>query len=115
MSETTIFDKILAKEIPADVVYEDDAVLAFKDINPQAPTHILVIPKKRIPGYADLLAESDAFVGDYMKKVAKVAQELGLNGDGYRIVFNYGKNGQQTVNHIHAHILGGRGMSWPPG
>lgn len=115
MSGTTIFDKIIAKEIPAKIAYEDDYVLAFHDINPQAPVHVLVIPKKKVRGFAELGTKSAQDVGEYMQRVAKVASELGLDGDGYRVVFNNGKNGQQTVDYIHAHILGGRKLSWPPG
>ena len=111
----TIFDKIIAKEIPADIVYEDQQVLAFKDINPQAPTHVLVIPKKPIKSFADLKHEDQALLGDYMAKISLVAESLGLDKDGYRVVFNHGRDGQQTVDHIHAHILGGRPMNWPPG
>ena len=114
MSET-IFDKILAKEIPADVVYEDEFVLAFKDINPQAPVHVLVIPKQRIKSFANLRNSDASYVGEYMTRVSLVADKLGLEQGGYRIVFNHGKDGQQTVDHIHAHILGGRGLNWPPG
>lgn len=111
----TIFDKIIAKEIPADVVYEDDVVLAFNDINPQAPTHVLVIPKKKIVSFADLKEMDAQVIGEYMTRVSKVASELGLDGDGYRIVFNHGRDGQQTVDYIHAHILGGKSLTWPPG
>ncbi len=114
MSES-IFDRILKKEIPADVVYEDQNVLAFRDINPQAPCHVLVIPKKKITGFAELALLDDPSLAAYMKSVAKVAKELGLEGDGYRVVFNHGRDGQQTVPYIHAHILGGRALRWPPG
>lgn len=115
MSEDTIFDKILRKEIPADIVYEDDTVIAFNDIAPQAPVHVLVVPKNKIEGF-DCLKDSDALeTGKYMACVSKVAHFLGLEKDGYRIVFNYGDYGQQTVNYIHAHILGERQLNWPPG
>ena len=114
MDQETVFDKILKKEIPANVVYEDESVLAFHDIGPQAPVHVLVIPKKKVTGFDQLAAESPDFIGDYIKKVSMVAEKLELS-DGYRIVFNNGKNGQQTVEYIHAHILGGRQMEWPPG
>lgn len=114
MSET-IFDKIIAKEIPAEVVYEDEFVLAFKDINPQAPTHVLVIPKKKIVSFADLKSEDVSYVGEYMTRVSLVANKLNLDEGGYRIVFNHGRDGQQTVDYIHAHILGGKALSWPPG
>lgn len=115
MADKTIFDKILAKEIPAKIVYEDDDVLAFNDVNPQAPIHVLVIPKIRIIGFPNFVEKSDEFVACFIKKVAKVAKLLKLEDDGYRIVFNSGKHGQQTVNYIHAHILGGRQLNWPPG
>lgn len=112
--ENTIFDKILRKEIPSDVVYEDDAVLAFRDINPQAPTHVVVIPKKKAAGFDGLQDMDPQDVGNYIQAVARVADKLGLT-EGYRIVFNVGKHGQQTVAYVHAHILGGRTMGWPPG
>ncbi len=114
MSET-IFDKIIAKEIPAKIVYEDDWVLAFHDVNPQAPVHVLVIPKKKVRGFAEFTSQDAVDVGNYMLRIAKVAKQLGLDADGYRVVFNNGRNGQQTVDYIHAHILGGRQLSWPPG
>jgi histidine triad (HIT) family protein len=113
--QQTIFDRILAKEIPANVVFEDDYVLAFRDINPQAPIHVLVIPKRRIARFADLQGQDAAYVGEYIQRVSKVASHLGLDGPGYRVVFNNGKNGGQEVEYIHAHILGNRPMSWPPG
>lgn len=115
MSEDTIFDRIIRKEIPANVAFEDDTVLAFHDISPQAPTHVLVIPKKKWKGFQDLANAEPLAVGQYMAKVAHVAKELGLEKNGYRIVFNNGRDGQQTVDYIHAHILGGRRLSWPPG
>ncbi len=114
MSETTIFKKIIDREIPADIVYEDDLCLAFNDINPQAPTHVLLIPKKEIPTVDDLADEDQALMGHLLLNAAKLAGQLGLD-DGYRLVINCGRDGGQEVNHIHVHILGGRGMSWPPG
>jgi histidine triad (HIT) family protein len=115
VGETTIFDKILAGEAPADVVHDDADVLAFRDVNPQAPVHVLVIPKRKVRSFADL-ADSDAAVtGEFLKSVARVAAALGLDGDGYRVVFNCGRHGQQTVAYLHAHILGGRQLKWPPG
>ncbi len=113
--DMTIFDKIKAKEIPANIVYEDADILAFRDINPQAPTHVLVIPQKRIRSFAGLPQASATEVGLLMQGVAKVAKLLGLEESGYRIIFNHGSDGQQTVDYIHAHILGGRPMRWPPG
>jgi histidine triad (HIT) family protein len=113
--EDTIFDKILRKEIPANIVYEDEDVLAFHDIHPQAPVHVLVIPKKKRTGVQAFPTASPAEIGTYMIAVAKVATQLGLDAEGYRVVFNQGHNGQQTVAYVHAHILGGRQMAWPPG
>ena len=115
MSEETIFDKILKREIPAQIIFEDDDVLAFNDINPQAPTHVLVIPKIKWKSFAELQEADDLAVGRFMKKVSHVASQLGLAESGYRIVFNHGRDGQQTVDYIHAHIIGGRSLVWPPG
>lgn len=115
MSETTIFDKIVAKEINADLVYEDEHVLAFNDINPQAPVHVLVIPKKKVANFSEFANKGNDETGALFKGVAKVANKLGLSENGYRVVVNCGKDGQQTVNYIHAHILGGRQLNWPPG
>ena len=114
MSTVTIFDQILEKKIPADIVYEDDNVLAFKDINPQAPVHILVIPKKKITDFGKLEDSNKDDIGLYFQGITKVIQKLDLS-KGYRVVFNKGEHGQQTVNYIHAHILGGRQLKWPPG
>lgn len=113
--EITVFDRIKNKEIPAKLAYEDEVVLAFHDINPQAPVHVLVIPQKKIVGFPDFVNLDQKELGAFMQGVARVAQKLGLEEKGYRIVFNYGSNGQQTVDYVHAHILGGRQMRWPPG
>src|ERR1700749_2788889 len=102
MSET-VFEKILAREIPADIVYEDECVLAFRDITPQAPVHVLVIPKKKVARFADLGGMQAQDVGEFFQRVAKVAQTLRLDGRGYRVVLNNGKDGQQTVEYLHAH------------
>jgi histidine triad (HIT) family protein len=110
----TLFGKIIRREIPADIVYEDDLALAFRDIHPQAPTHILVIPKKAIPRLADAQPEDQALLGHLLLTVKTVAEQQGLT-DGYRVVINTGKDGGQTVYHLHLHILGGRAMGWPPG
>lgn len=110
----TIFGKIIRREIPADLVYEDDLTLAFRDINPQAPTHILLIPKKPIPRLSEATAEDEALLGHLLWTVKKVAEKVGLN-NGYRIVINNGADGGQTVDHLHLHILGDRQMQWPPG
>jgi histidine triad (HIT) family protein len=110
----TIFKKILDKEIPADIVYEDDRCLAFRDINPQAPSHVLIIPKTEIASLADA-AETDAPLLGYLLIVAaKLAAKLGM-ANGYRAVINCGRDGGQTVDHLHVHLLGGRSLKWPPG
>ncbi len=114
MSEDTIFGKIIRKEIPADIVYEDDLCLAFRDINPQAPTHILVIPKKAIPRLADAVDQDKELLGHMLLTVKSVAQQEGL-GKGYRVVINTDQDGGQTVFHLHMHLMGGRSLSWPPG
>lgn len=113
MSET-IFSKIIRKEIPADIVYEDDLTLAFRDITPQAPIHILVIPKKPLPQLDAAELDDHALMGHLLLTVKRVAKQVGLE-NGYRVVINNGSDGGQTVNHLHLHILGGRQMQWPPG
>ena len=110
----SIFSKIIAKEIPADIVHEDDLCLAFRDINPQAPTHILVIPKKEIVSLADLTDEDESIVGRCVMVCSKVAKAEGLDG-GYRTIVNCGDDGGQEVPHLHFHVLGGRKLTWPPG
>ncbi|MDA9951319.1 histidine triad nucleotide-binding protein [Oligoflexaceae bacterium] len=114
MSET-LFDKIIKKEIPADIVFEDDDVLAFRDINPQAPVHVLVIPKWNCDRFQNLSKHEDAKIGVLFKKASAVANKLGLDKDGYRVVINNGRDGQQSVEYIHLHLLGGRSLTWPPG
>lgn len=116
MSATTdtIFSKIIRREIPANIVYEDDLALAFTDVNPQAPVHILVIPKKPIVNIATAEPEDQALLGHLLLTAKKVAAQAGLE-NGYRIVMNTGADGGQTVYHLHIHILGGRHLSWPPG
>ncbi|MCL1467159.1 histidine triad nucleotide-binding protein [Argonema galeatum] len=116
MSETTdtIFSKIIRREIPADIVYEDDLALAFKDVNPQAPVHILVIPKQPLAQLADAEPEDREILGHLLLVAKRIAQEVGLS-NGYRVVINNGDDGGQTVDHLHLHILGGRQMKWPPG
>ncbi len=115
MSDDTIFDKILRREVPSEAVYEDDDVYAFRDIEPQAPTHVLVIPKRKMESFADLADAKDAEVAGLMQGVSRVARELGLEDRGYRVVFNTGPDALQSVAYLHAHILGGRKLSWPPG
>ncbi|MCF7807537.1 MAG: histidine triad nucleotide-binding protein [Candidatus Marinimicrobia bacterium] len=114
MSQDCIFCKIINGDIPADVLYQDDDVLAFNDISPQAPTHILVIPKNHISG-PEALGESDeTLVGKLVRVGTDLAKERGLT-DGYRLVMNNGERAGQTVFHLHMHVLGGRTMTWPPG
>ncbi len=110
----TIFGKIVRREIPADIVYEDDLCLAFKDISPQAPTHILVIPKQPIPRLSDATSNDHALMGHLLLTAQRVAEQAGLS-NGYRVVINNGNDGGQTVDHLHLHILGGRALQWPPG
>ncbi len=110
----TIFGKIIRREIPADIVYEDDLALAFKDVNPQAPTHILVIPKKPILRLSESGQEDTALMGHLLMTAKKVAAQANLK-NGYRVVINDGDDGGQTVDHLHLHILGDRSLSWPPG
>lgn len=110
----TIFSRIINREIPADIVHEDEQCLAFRDINPQAPVHILVIPKKAIPTINDLQPEDEATVGHLYTVAAKIAQEEGIAGDGYRTVMNCNDHGGQTVYHIHLHLIGGKPLGWPP-
>ena len=111
----TLFEKIIAREIPAVIVYEDDLVLAFRDINPQAPTHVLLIPKKPIARISEAKAEDHAILGHLLLKAAVVADKLGLQPGGYRLVFNNGPDAGEAVPHLHCHIIGGRKMDWPPG
>lgn len=111
----TIFKKIINREVPSDIVFEDDLCLAFRDIHPQAPTHILLICKKEIPSMAELRDDDKALMGHLMVKAAEIAAKQGLAEDGYRTVINTRAYGGQTVHHLHLHILGGRPLSWPPG
>jgi histidine triad (HIT) family protein len=115
MNTETIFSKIIRKEIPAQIVYESDSVLAFRDINNQAPTHILVIPKKPIPDLSAAEFSDKELLGELLLAVAEIAKQEGLTNDGYRVVINTGVNGGQTVFHLHLHLLGGRELGWPPG
>jgi len=114
MAEKTIFKKIIDREIPAKIVYEDDQCLAFEDISPQAPTHLVVIPKKEIPTVDDIAEADAAVVGHLFVAIGKIAEQLGL-GNGYRVVVNCGKEAGQEVMHLHFHMLAGRRFSWPPG
>ncbi|MBJ2128161.1 histidine triad nucleotide-binding protein [Alteromonas sp. IB21] len=110
----TIFDKIINKEIPADILYEDELALAFKDINPQAPTHFLVIPKKQIATVNDIAEEDRVVVGHLSFVAAQIAKEQGFADQGYRTVMNCNEYGGQTVYHIHLHVLAGKPLGWPP-
>ena len=110
----TIFKKIIDKEIAADILYEDDLCLAFRDISPQAPVHVLIIPKKEIVSLAHLSPEDGSLMGHLFLVVQKLAAELGLE-NGYRTIMNCGRDGGQSVDHLHIHLMGGRGLSWPPG
>jgi histidine triad (HIT) family protein len=114
MPEKTLFEKIADREIPATLVYEDELCFAFRDINPQAPTHILIVPRKPIPSLDDLINDDKELVGHLFITAKKLAADEGLS-KGYRTVFNCGQHGQQTVPHLHLHLLGGRKMTWPPG
>ncbi len=111
----TIFGKIAAGEIPADIVYEDDDVVAFRDVSPQAPTHVLVIPRIGIPTLNDLRPEHAELVGKLFLAASKIAEQEGIAQDGYRAVINCNAAGGQTVFHLHLHLIGGRPMRWPPG
>lgn len=110
-----LFCKIANREIPASIVFEDERVLAFNDINPQAPTHVLVIPKKHIATLSDLTPEDDGLIGELARRAAAIAQERGIAASGFRTVFNTNRDAGQTVFHVHMHLLGGRSLAWPPG
>lgn len=110
----TIFSKIINREIPADIVYEDDLCLAFKDVNPQAPVHIIVIPKKPIPKLIDATDDDQALIGHLILLASRIAEQQGIS-DAFRLVINNGTGSGQTVFHLHIHILGGRSFTWPPG
>jgi len=109
-----LFCKIINKEIPAQIIYEDDQVIAFNDISPQAPTHVLIIPRKHISTLNDIEEGDSALVGHMVKSAATIAKQLGFSENGYRTVFNCNQDGGQTVYHIHLHLLGGKAMGWPP-
>jgi histidine triad (HIT) family protein len=111
---TTLFTKIIQREVPADIVYEDDLCLAFRDINPQAPTHVLLVPKKEVPRLADAAGSDQALLGHLLLAAGKVARQLGV-ADAFRLVVNNGAEAGQSVFHLHLHILGGRPLRWPPG
>jgi len=111
----TVFERIVAREIPADIVFEDERVLAFRDLHPQAPVHVLVIPKKVIPRVNEAQVADEGVLGALLLTAASVARQLGLDRTGYRLVINNGRDGGESVPHLHVHVLGGRAMAWPPG
>jgi histidine triad (HIT) family protein len=110
-----LFCKIIKREIKGSIVYEDDRVIAFNDINPQASTHVLVVPKRHIDSLNELQPGDDQIVGELVRRAAAIAKERGIAGGGYRTVFNTNRDAGQTVFHIHLHLIGGRAMAWPPG
>jgi len=110
-----LFCKIVAGQVPATIVFQDDHLVAFKDITPRAPTHVLIVPRRHIASLNDLSAGDDALVGEMVRAAAAIATEQGLADRGYRTVFNCNADAGQTVFHIHLHLLGGRTMAWPPG
>jgi histidine triad (HIT) family protein len=111
----TLFEKIIAKQIPAEIVFEDDLVFALRDINPGAPVHILIVPKKPIPRIAEATSEDHKVLGHLLLKAAEIAAQAGLKENGYRLVINNGRDAGESVPHLHCHILGGRTLAWPPG
>jgi histidine triad (HIT) family protein len=113
--EDSLFTKIIKREIPADIVYEDDDVIAFNDINPQAPVHVLIVPKKQIPTINDAQEEDAELIGKIILAAKKIAKARGVDEDGYRLVLNCNEGAGQSVFHIHCHLLGGRRFHWPPG
>ncbi|MCC7416423.1 MAG: histidine triad nucleotide-binding protein [Acidobacteria bacterium] len=115
MNDACLFCKIVARAIPASIVYEDERLLAFDDINPQAPTHVLVVPKRHIATLSDLAPGDDPIVGELVRRAAAIAADRGIAAGGFRTVFNTNRGAGQTVFHIHLHLLGGRPMHWPPG
>jgi len=110
-----VFEKIIAREIPADIVYEDDRVVAFRDNNPKAPVHLLIVPRKNIPRLSGAGPEDAGILGHLLLKAAEVAEKAGLKNSGWRLVINNGPDAGESVPHLHCHILGGRKLAWPPG
>jgi histidine triad (HIT) family protein len=113
--ENCIFCKIANREIPSRIVYEDESILAFHDIDPKAPVHILVIPKEHIPSVNELSQDNSRVIGHIFAVIPSIAQQAGIRDTGYRVVVNCGKDAGQAVNHLHYHVLGGRSLNWPPG
>jgi histidine triad (HIT) family protein len=111
----TLFERIISREVPANIVYEDDLVLAFRDIKPAAPVHVLIVPKKPIPRIAEAKPEDHQVLGHLLLKAGEVARSLGLSQSGFRLVFNNGPEAGEAVPHLHCHIIGGRQLAWPPG
>jgi len=111
----TLFEKIIAGEIPAQIVYQDDQCVAFRDIDPKAPIHILIVPRRAIPRMAAAAPEDEALIGHLLVTAAQVARQEGIADSGFRLVINNGPDGGETVPHLHVHLLGGREMGWPPG
>ena len=112
---STIFKKIIDKEIPADIVFEDDLCLAFRDIDPKAPVHILIIPKQEIPSMAEVTENDEKILGHLLAVASQIAKDQGISESGYRLTINTNSEGGQEVYHLHMHLLGGRQMTWPPG
>ncbi len=112
---TCLFCKIITREIPGAIVYEDERILAFNDINPQAPTHVLLVPKRHIASLNDLQPGDDQVLGELVRRAAAIAKERGISAGGFRTVFNTNSDAGQTVFHVHLHLLGGRSLGWPPG
>ncbi|MCK4754734.1 MAG: histidine triad nucleotide-binding protein [Calditrichia bacterium] len=115
MEEETIFSQIINKKKPAEIIFEDEEVIAFKDINPQAPVHVLIVPRKPIPKLTDAEESDTAILGKMVMVAKQIAKDFGLDEDGFRLLLNEGKNGGQTIYHLHFHLLGGRRLMWPPG
>ena len=115
MEEETIFSQIINRKKPAEIIFEDDDVVAFKDINPQAPVHVLIVPRKPIPKLTDADESDTAILGKMVMIASQIAKDNSLDEDGFRLLLNQGKNGGQTIYHLHFHLLGGRRLMWPPG
>ena len=111
----TIFKRIIAREVPAEILFEDDDVLAFHDVNPQAPVHVLIIPRRAISRIADATETDRALLGKLLLTASKIARDLGISESGYRIVINNGPDAGESVPHLHVHLLGKRPLAWPPG